>query len=146
MKKAQIIILVLLVIVLGLLWYVKNMRTTNEDENTKFEDRTTDKEEFENSVQITFLDIGQGDATFIEFPGDVQMLVDCAKDARILEALGRVMEFYDRSIDYLVVTHPDNDHYGGCIDVLKRFDVANIVYNGLKKEQDEMWREFWQGG
>ena len=84
-------------------------------------------------IKITFLDIGQGDATFIEFSNKQQMLVDCAKDSRILEALGRAMPFYDRSIDILVVTHPDLDHYGGCIDVLKRFHVDKIIYTGFEK-------------
>ena len=93
-------------------------------------------------LRITFLDIGQGDATFIEFPNGEQMLVDCAEDGKILEALGRVMPYYDRDIDYLMITHPDFDHYGGCTDVLNRFEVKNIVYNGFKKEYDDLGFEF----
>lgn len=96
------------------------------------------------SVDIHFLDIGQGDATYIEFPDGTDMLVDCAKDARILSALGRMMQPFDRHLDYLIVTHPDMDHYGGCIDVLKRFEVGTIVYNGGKKEYDPVWRVFWE--
>ncbi len=87
-----------------------------------------------NSTKITFLDIGQGDATFIEFSNKQQMLIDCAKDSRILEALGRAMPFYDRSIDFLVITHPDLDHYGGCIDVLQRFQINTIVYTDAAKD------------
>ena len=45
------------------------------------------------------MDIGQGDASLIDFPNGEQMLVDCSEDARILEALGRVMNFYDNEID-----------------------------------------------
>jgi len=102
-----------------------------------------DKPEANRQIEITFLDIGQGDASFIEWPDGEQMLVDCAKDARILEALGRVMNFYDRQIDYLLVTHPDLDHYGGCTDVLERFEVENIIYTGLQKG-DASWEVFWQ--
>ncbi len=93
-------------------------------------------------LKVTYLDIGQGDASFIEFPDGEQMLVDCAIDGRILEALGRVMPYYDHVIDYLLVTHPDLDHYGGCTEVLNRFDVKNIVYNGLEKKGDQMWEAF----
>ena len=57
------------------------------------------------------------------------MLVDCSKDTRVLAALGRTMDWLDREIDYLIVTHPDMDHYGGCVDVLKRFRVKNIITN-----------------
>ncbi|OGH67858.1 MAG: hypothetical protein A3J66_02785 [Candidatus Magasanikbacteria bacterium RIFCSPHIGHO2_02_FULL_47_14] len=98
----------------------------------------------EKELIISFLDIGQGDATFITFPNGQQMLVDCAIDARILEALGRVMPFRDFSIDYLVVTHPDLDHYGGCVDVLKRFDVAQTLYNGYQKETIDYFDVFQQ--
>lgn len=97
----------------------------------------------ETDLIINFLDIGQGDATYLQFQDGEDMLVDCAIDGRILEALGRVMSWNDTVIDYLVVTHPDLDHYGGCEEVLKRFDVKHIVYNGLKKEDSKMWQSFW---
>lgn len=84
-------------------------------------------------LNIHFLDIGQGDATLVTFGTGEQMLIDCAIDARILEALGRTLPFYDRTIEYLVVTHPDLDHYGGCIDVLERFDITHIYYTGVAK-------------
>ncbi len=100
------------------------------------------KEGAENILQITFLDIGQGDATYVEFGNGEDMLIDCAIDARILEALGRVMSWKDRTLDYLVITHPDLDHYGGCEEVLSRFDVKHVVYNGLKKQDSNMWQSF----
>ena len=90
----------------------------------------------EDVLRVSYLDVGQGDATFITFPNGQQMLVDCAVDGRILEALGREMDFYDKFIDYLVITHPDKDHYGGCIDVLRRFDVGHIVHSGVGKKSD----------
>jgi len=98
------------------------------------ENSITQNNAVEKSLNLAFLDIGQGDATFVTFPDGQQMLIDCAINARILEALGRVMPYYDRSLDYLVITHPDMDHYGGCVDVLNRFDVKNIVYTGFEKE------------
>ncbi len=94
---------------------------------------STETESVPEKIKITFLDIGQGDASFIEWADGTQMLIDCAIDARILEALGRVMAPMDHTIDYLVVSHPDQDHYGGCVDILKRFDVKHIVYNAYKK-------------
>lgn len=96
----------------------------------------------EQNVVINFLDIGQGDATYLQFADGEDMLVDCAIDGRILEALGRVMAWNDTTIDYLVVTHPDLDHYGGCEEVLKRFEVKHVLYNGLRKENSKMWQSF----
>ncbi|HRH23494.1 MAG TPA: MBL fold metallo-hydrolase [Candidatus Magasanikbacteria bacterium] len=100
------------------------------------------KENGQNNLEITFLDIGQGDATYITFANGEDMLVDCAIDGRILEALGRVMDWKDKEIDYLVVTHPDLDHYGGCEEVMNRFEIKHVVYNGLKKEDSKLWKSF----
>jgi len=86
------------------------------------------------SLSLSFLDIGQGDATFVRFPDSTTMLIDCARDARVLEALARAMQFHERRIDILVLTHPDEDHFGGCSDVLQRFSVGSIVYTGFKKK------------
>lgn len=119
-------------IVLGLWW---NVRTEQPEVAGEVATSTS-------SLEINFLDIGQGDATFITFSDGEQMLVDCAIDARILEALGRSMPFYDRTIDYLVVTHPDQDHYGGCIDVMDRYDIGMIVYTGFEKEETLFYHAF----
>ncbi|PIR03934.1 MAG: hypothetical protein COV59_01995 [Candidatus Magasanikbacteria bacterium CG11_big_fil_rev_8_21_14_0_20_39_34] len=97
----------------------------------------------ENTLKTVFLDIGQGDATLLEFPDKTQMLVDCSKDRRILNALGRNMKFWDRTIDYVLISHPDRDHYGGCLDVIKRFHVKKIFYTGFEKKGDSFWEDFW---
>ncbi len=137
MKRGVIFLLILLVITVGLLLFVRS-----GIEKSGIGEGLTEELEKEPVLNITFLDVGQGDATFIEFPDGQQMLIDCAIDARVIEALGRTMPFYDRDIDYLVVTHPDLDHYGGCIDVLNRFDVGHILYNGFEKPYDDLWQEF----
>lgn len=92
-------------------------------------------------MEINFLDIGQGDATLVQFPNGEKMIIDCAKDAVVLEALGRALSFNDHVIEHMIVTNPDLDHYGGCIDVLKRFEVKHIYHSGFKKE-DRKWKTF----
>ncbi len=138
MKKLFLILLSLLFVIIVLLFILES-KEQNESQPLDSSLETTT-----GTLQMTFLDIGQGDATFIVFPDGRQMLVDCAIDARILEALGRVMPYYDRTLDYLVVTHPDLDHYGGCVDVIKRFEIGNIIYNGYMKDQSDMWQTFWE--
>lgn len=136
MKKLQWIILIVLCAVFVMLWNIRK-----EQKNIQ-QDIAGEKIEEVDQVSMTFLDIGQGDATFVEFPDGQQMLIDCAMDGRILEALGRVMDFYDKTIDYLVVTHPDLDHYGGCQDVLERFDIKNVWYTGVDKSYDDQFNAF----
>jgi len=79
---------------------------------------------------LYFLNIGQGDSQLVNLPGDVQVLIDGGKGAQILNELGKILAPTDRYIDLVVATHPDLDHYGGLIDVLKNYEVGAILTNG----------------
>lgn len=81
----------------------------------------------ENDLRVHFFDVGQGDATFIESPNGVQILIDGGPDSGVLRELSHVMGFFDRSIDLVIATHPDKDHIGGLVDVLERYDVETIL-------------------
>ena len=76
---------------------------------------------------VVFLDVGQGDAIFIQSPSGRQMLIDSGRDSGVLHQLGEVMSFSDRDVDYVVATHPDADHIGGLSVVLDRFSVGNVI-------------------
>lgn len=91
----------------------------------------------EAKLKVHFIDVGCADATFIELPNNKTMLIDCAGDSleknNSINALLRYLEieiFEDREekiLDYLVVTHPDRDHYLGAKSILKAYDVKNII-------------------
>src|SRR3989344_5266429 len=85
-------------------------------------------------LHVYFLDVGQGDAIFIQAPNGNQVLVDGGPDNKVLQELGKVMPFYDHSIDLVVLTHPDADHINGLIEVLERYDVENILENHIERE------------
>ncbi len=79
-------------------------------------------------LTVAFLDIGQGDAIYIEAPNGNQMLIDGGPSSgAVLRALGRVMPFYDRSLDIVLATHPDQDHVGGLPAVIDRMSVGSVV-------------------
>ncbi len=81
-------------------------------------------------LRVAFLDVGQGDSIFIEAPNGNQMLIDGGPNGKVLEELGKLMSPYDHSIDVLMVTNPDADHYAGFIDVLKNYEVGQILESG----------------
>ncbi len=67
------------------------------------------------NLHVSFLDIGQGDAILIH-QGSQQILVDGGPSPRaITEELGRQMPFWDRTMDLVVLTHPDADHLAGLV-------------------------------
>ncbi|MAG12774.1 competence protein ComEC [bacterium] len=85
-------------------------------------------------LTVAFLDVGQGDAVFIEAPNGNQMLIDGGGNTRVLQELSTVMPFYDRSIDVVLATHPDKDHIGGLPAVLKNFKVDYFIEPGIAVE------------
>lgn len=78
-------------------------------------------------LTVAFLDVGQGDAIYIETPDGIQMLIDGGPDSSILREISRQMSFWDRRLDVILATHPDKDHIGGLVDVLNRYEVDNII-------------------
>lgn len=82
-------------------------------------------------VTVAFLDVGQGDAVFIEGPTGNQMLIDGGRNKKVLRGLGNVMPFYDRSIDLVLETHPDADHITGLIDVISKYSISGFIDPGI---------------
>ncbi len=78
-------------------------------------------------LTVAFLNVGQGDAIFIETPDGLQLLIDGGPDASVLRELPKEMPFWDKSIDVILATHPDKDHIGGLVDVLGRYEVSEII-------------------
>lgn len=75
-------------------------------------------------LTVAFLDVGQGDAIYIEAPNGNQVLIDGGPGRQVLRTLGRQMPFFDRSLDLVLLTHPDKDHVGGLPFVFERMRVS----------------------
>ncbi len=71
-----------------------------------------------------FINVGQGDATYIELPNGTNVLIDGGPSGApihdFLKAKGVT------KIDHVVLTHPHNDHYRGLKKVFTAFDVKNF--------------------
>lgn len=93
-------------------------------------------------LEVTFFDVGQGDAAFVETSERVQILIDGGPNSAILEKLGNEMPFWDRTIDLVILTHPEKDHMAGLIEVLKSYKVENILWTGVVRNTAE-YKE-WQ--
>jgi competence protein ComEC len=79
-------------------------------------------------LHVWFLDVGQGDAVLIQTPDGTQVLVDGGPSpSALFGQLGEVLPFWDRSLDLVVLTHPDSDHMAGLIPLLERYRVTTVV-------------------
>lgn len=88
-------------------------------------------------LEVIFFDIGQGDAIFIKTPKSHQILIDGGPPSAILEKLAKEMTFWDRTIDLIILTHPEHDHLAGLIEVLKRYKIENVLWTGVVKDTAE---------
>jgi competence protein ComEC len=85
-------------------------------------------------LKVVLLNIGQGDAIYIKSPTGREIMIDGGPDRSVLKGLGRVMPFYDRSIDALIISNPDKDHFAGFIDILRSYKVNLVVEPGTVSE------------
>ncbi|MEX0932347.1 MAG: ComEC/Rec2 family competence protein [Parcubacteria group bacterium] len=85
-------------------------------------------------LEVSFLDVGQGDAVLIESSGGGRLLVDGGPNRNVLAELGRALPFGDRRIDVVIGTHPDTDHIGGLSDVVSRYDVGVFIEAGVESD------------
>ncbi len=77
-------------------------------------------------VTVDVFAIGQGDATLVQ-EGMTQTVIYGGPDGSVLSKLGEAMPFFDRTIEFLVITHPHEDHFGGVIDILERYEVQTVI-------------------
>lgn len=87
-------------------------------------------------VSVIFCDVGQGDAILVQH-GFMQLLIDTGKDTKVLSCLEEHMPKIDRHINFLLLTHMDNDHIGGATAVLERFSVGTLFMNPSTKKTDD---------
>lgn len=78
-------------------------------------------------MKVFFLDVGQGDSILVVAPNGRKILIDGGAGTSVLRELGRSMGFFDRRIDIVLATHPDQDHIGGLPFVLENYKVTNFI-------------------
>lgn len=94
-------------------------------------------------LKVSFFSIGQGDSVLIS-QGANQVLIDGGKNGSLLlSKLGESIPFWDRSIEAVIATHPDYDHIGGLIDVVRSYSVGAVLETGAQSDSEafKIWRK-----
>ncbi len=81
----------------------------------------------ENNLIVHFLDIGQGDCILIRTPAGQNILIDGGADNKPLSEIAKVLPWWDRTIDYIVITHYHADHMMALIELLNKYKVKQIL-------------------
>mgnify|MGYP000581621049 FL=1 len=95
---------------------------------------------FNKGLEITYIDVGQGDSIFIKFPNDKSnILIDTGGkvtygNLKNNYSVGKNIVDYLKSmgirkLDYLIITHGDFDHMGDGLYLIDKFKVENVIFN-----------------
>jgi competence protein ComEC len=97
-------------------------------------------------LRLTFVSVGQGDCTLVEYPGGHVMLIDGGGLSATFDVGERILaplllRRKIRTVDTVLLTHPDYDHYGGLAYVAERFGPVELWTNG-SRGRGQRYEEF----
>lgn len=104
----------LILIILGVLFFVESQKI--------------------GKLRMIFCDVGQGDGMLIVTPGGKQIVVDGGPGKKIVDCLGAKMPFWDRTIEMMLLSHAQQDHFEGQIEIFKRYKVERVGFTGVGNE------------
>jgi competence protein ComEC len=92
-------------------------------------------------LQLYFLDVGQGDSSLIILPGGPKVLIDGGNpNGKLQENLESILSANDRYVDLLMISHPQLDHFGGFVELLKSYKVGALLTSDQVSDQST-WQE-----
>lgn len=94
----------------------------NDKESSIVEEEIID----DNDLKVHFIDVGQGDAIFIELPNHSSMLIDSGESSYEKIVYNYINSLGYSKIDYLIGTHPHTDHIGGLAYIINNFSIGSI--------------------
>ena len=88
-------------------------------------------------LRVTFLSVGEGDGAVVRFPGSRVMVIDAGGSYGGFDAGERIVAPYLWSqkimhVDYIVLSHPDLDHFGGLGFIAMNFGPQAFWTNGVE--------------
>jgi len=93
-------------------------------------------------VEVFFCDVGQGDAALITYK-NWQMLIDTGpNNKKVLTCLEKHLPFWDKKIEVVIITHGDNDHDGGLVDVSKFYKIEQL-FSSKNLNQFDLIKTDW---
>lgn len=82
--------------------------------------------EYKDKLIVHFIDVGQGDSTFIQFPNGETSLIDGGSRQYGERVVNYIKDLGIEKIDYLIATHPHEDHIGGLPEVVRNFKIGKV--------------------
>ena len=96
--------------------------------------------------KLTTIDVGQGDSHLITTPSGNHLLVDAGDIKRQDSGKDIIVPYLHHigvsHLDALIITHPDQDHFGGALSIIKTFPVKELwITDCARIEPKEEWQQ-----
>lgn len=90
----------------------------------------SDKDAGEQPLRVHFIDVGYGDAVFVEFPDASTMLIDAGESAQTARLMAYLKSLNVQKIDTIIITHPHKNHFEGFFAVNDVLAIGRAFING----------------
>lgn len=122
----NILILLILILIINLGKYItKNTNTSNSSNPSNPSNPSQD-------MELTFLGLGEADSILIRHDNKI-LLIDTGETKDSEYIIKAILDLGVKKIDYLILTHPDKDHIGGALDIIKYLKVGEIIQSSFQK-------------
>ncbi|RTZ93742.1 MAG: MBL fold metallo-hydrolase [Deltaproteobacteria bacterium] len=95
-------------------------------------------------LNISFIDVGEGDAIFLEVPGHCNFLVDTGNPVSGVKVLSFLVQRGTTHLDHLILTHPHLDHIGGAFSLIQLLHVEKVYDNGEDLTSEVKTRDLYR--
>ncbi len=119
-KKQKLVITVLVLAVLVVVFIVQQLTSSSGDDKFVFDDPSYPY------VKVHVIDVGQADAILVEMPGHRTMMIDAGTNDQADKVKAFIEKLGIKKIDYVIGTHPHEDHIGGLDTVIESFNIGHI--------------------
>ncbi len=130
-KKGKLIAFIMLIVTFAVYLFVAYIIFAPESE--------PDYGENGPPMKVHFIDVGQGDSTFIELPNGETMLIDAGEEDYAFEVAEYIKNLGYTEIDYCIGTHAHSDHIGGMDYVFERFEIKRSYTTEQKNDSTDYY-------
>ena len=94
------------------------------------------------NLTIAFIDVGQGDSILVILPNTKTLLIDGGNRDSSDKVLATLRQYGLSRVDVMVATHPQTDHIGGLIDIIKNLDIGQVLHSGRTRTAHQSSADF----
>lgn len=104
----------------------EEVEESDKEEETKEEENKKESFKEVGNLKVHYIDVGQGDSIFIQLPNGETALIDGGTRKAGSSVVSYLNSQNVERIDYIIATHPHEDHIGGLIEVINKYTIGKV--------------------